>query len=242
MNKISLLMGALLTITVSGCKTLPENLQVDQNAELISYSQVMAQPEQQKGKIALWGGVIASVENKTDATVIEVTYLPLSNNGRPRNTDDSLGRFRVYVKGFLDPMVYGVGREFSVVGQLGGIENGAVGEQAYSFPVVYADDFYLWKEKSTTVTHVDVWPRYGAYWGWRAWPFDYYRPYRTRVITRHRGIRSHNVVNHSNTSSGNNVSSNTPKQSKNVPVSGKKRPTFSPIPDREYKPKKRIEQ
>ncbi|GAB3023055.1 Slp family lipoprotein [Bowmanella dokdonensis] len=177
-----LLAGCILLM--AGCSTLPDELQVKEGTNLLSYQQVSANPQQTAGNQVRWGGVIAEVTNKQDATLVEVVHYPLRSYGRPSVSDDSMGRFRVYIDGFLDPMVFKPGRSLTITGKVLGSETDRVGEHDYVFPAIKADGYHLWRE----VQQVDVttfgfgyypYPYHGWY-GWHMWP------YHQRVIIRSR--------------------------------------------------------
>ena len=174
--------GCLLLL--AGCSTLPDELQVAGDTNLFSYQQVSANPQQTAGRMVRWGGVIAEVSNKQDATLVEMVHYPLRSYGRPSVSDDSVGRFRVYIDGFLDPMVFKPGRSLTIKGQVLGSEKDMVGEHEYVFPAIKAEGYHLWRE----VQEVDVttfgfgyypYPYHGWY-GWHMWP------YHQRVIIRTR--------------------------------------------------------
>jgi outer membrane lipoprotein len=163
----------ILTMLVVGCSTIPDKLEVPEGTSLVSYETAASQAEAVKGQTARWGGVIAKIENKAESTLLELVYYPLRSYGRPVSADESIGRFRVYVQGFMDPMVYKVGRAMTFTGQFVGIEEGLVGEHKYMFPTLQSSAYYLWKEVSEIdVTNVHVWP-YDYWYGW--YPRPYYR-------------------------------------------------------------------
>lgn len=204
LKKLSLVLAVSL---LSACSTTPESLVVAENTELVQYQQVVTGAEQSKGKIARWGGVIAEISNQPDATVLEMVHFPIKSYGRPISGDQSVGRFKVYVSGFLDPMVYKVGRSITFVGQVLGTEKGKVGEQDYTFPTLHADNYHLWKElPDVEVAHIEIWPHHYGYYGWYGWPYHH----RSYVIKRTRN--SHHSPSVSNreispTSGGGSVSS-----------------------------------
>jgi outer membrane lipoprotein len=212
-----------------GCSSTPGSLQVEEQENLVSYLDVMGNTTTSQGKVALWGGVIAGVTNQADGSVIEITQLPLRNNTRPRVGEQSEGRFRVFVSGFVDPMVYGVGRSISVLGQVGVMQTAMIGEQEYQFATLHADQVHLWKKRpKTTVTQVDLWPdRYAL--NWRFWPFSNYHrgyPHRTRVITRE--YEADDTV------------APAPKATE-IQQPAAKAPVLDKRPDREYNPQRRIQ-
>lgn len=179
-TRISMLLVALL---MAGCSTFPEKLQLEDTTQLVSYEDAAAKAEQVKGKTLRWGGAIAKVENKADSTVFEMVYYPLSSYGRPISGEESMGRYRIHVNGFMDPMVYQVGRLMTFTAELNGLEKGLVGEHEYVFPTASVKSYYLWKN----VQRVEVSGLYAMphhYWsgGYQNWYYP--RHYRRNVIIR----------------------------------------------------------
>jgi outer membrane lipoprotein len=173
LGKIIVLLAVLCMV---GCSTVPDSIQVTEENQLVDYPQVAANPEQNKDKLARWGGVIAEIENQPDMTMLELVFYPLRSYGRPVVSDESIGRFRVYVDGFLDPMVFAKGRSVTFTGKVLGIEDGLVGEQKYVFPALHSQGYHLWKDvQSVDISAVYIWP-YSHWYGWRPSPF-YYSPY-----------------------------------------------------------------
>lgn len=170
-------------LLLTGCASFPESVQLPPETQTIPFEQVMANPEASKGSWAQWGGVVAEVQNLQDKTLLEMVYYPLRGYGRPVVGNESIGRFRVYVNGFLDPMVYQKGRSMTFSGEVIGMEEGIVGEHKYMYPTLQAKGYYLWEEiDRVDVTTISVWPYsyWGGWYGWRSWP------YHQRVIIKHR--------------------------------------------------------
>lgn len=168
-------------LLLSGCAVVPDAIQVADEAQLINYQQAAAAPVASQDKTARWGGVIAEIENLPDATLLEMVHYPLRAYGKPLVSDESIGRFRVYVDGFLDPMVYEKGRSITFTGKVLGTEEGLVGEHNYVFPTLKADGYHLWRNvQQIDVTTLHVWPYYRHH-GY-GWPYGGY--YRHRVILR----------------------------------------------------------
>ncbi len=188
---------------LAGCAVVPEPIKVADENSLISYRQANENPASVEGKPARWGGVIAKVENLPEATMLEVLHYPLRSYGRPVSGDESMGRFRVYVNGFLDPMVFEQGRSVTFTGDLIGVEEGKVGEHRYVFPTIQSKGYHLWKEiERVEISSIHMWPYYDP-WGWR------YGPYHQRVIIRRSGHRYHGSDSSGNRNSGIRSSSGT---------------------------------
>ncbi len=136
-----------------------------------------------------WGGVISHVTNAPHATWLQIISLPLREDGRPHRSLRSDGRFLARIPGFLDPDLYAVGREVTVVGTFTGFKRAPIGKYAYDFPVVTATARYLWAPRpEVRYEYVEPWPawgwmgpvwmgpgwRMGWGWGWGwGWPYGY---------------------------------------------------------------------
>lgn len=208
--KCRLITRSLMFISVmivAGCASVPESVQLPDNTPLVDYQQVAASPATQKDKMARWGGVIADIQNKADKTQLDVVFYPLRAYGRPIVGKESIGRFRVYVDGFLDPMVYQKGRSVTFAGQVTGVEKGMVGEHVYQYPTMAATGHYLWEDiDRIEIETISVWPhfRYGfhpfgynSFYGWHHWPH-----YQRHVIKRKRNYHQNHHNNSAQPGSG----------------------------------------
>lgn len=173
--RLSTLLVALL---MAGCSTFPDKLQLEDTTQLVIYEDASSKAEQVKGKMLRWGGAIAKVENKPDSTVFEMVYYPLNGYGRPISGEESMGRYRIHVNGFMDPMVYQVGRLMTFTAELNGLEKGLVGEHEYVFPTANVEAYYLWKNvQRIDISGVHIWPH-------QYWYGHYPRPYRRGLYIR----------------------------------------------------------
>lgn len=191
-------------VLVGGCAVFPEAIKLPDNTQTLAFATGMTEPAGHQGAWVQWGGVIAAVENRAEHTVVEMVYYPLRAYGRPIISRDSMGRFRVHVNGFLDPMVYRKGRAMTFSGKLAGTEEGTVGEHNYIYPKVMAKGFHLWDDiRRVEVATISVWPY--SYWG--GWHSGWHRwhlwPYRQRVIIRERNATPYDTdVSDGRSSSG----------------------------------------
>lgn len=96
------------------------------------------------GERVLWGGVIIASHNYEDRTEIEVLGYPLSAGQRPETSGTAQGRFLVEHQGYLETVDYAPGRLLTAVGVLDEPRVGRVGERPYTYPVMRAQDLYLW--------------------------------------------------------------------------------------------------
>jgi outer membrane lipoprotein len=136
---------------------------------------VRAAPSAAVGKSVRWGGNIVSVRNLKTETQLEIVGRRLDGDGRPRDENRSDGRFLANVSGFLDPLVYKTGRDVTVNGHIEGTIDRAIGEFAYTYPVVRAADVHLWEVPTTSTYPPYYYPYYYDFpFGDPFWP--YYRP------------------------------------------------------------------
>lgn len=122
------------------------------------------------GERVRWGGELVSTTPQADQTCFEVLSKPLDKQARPRDGDESFGRFVACSPGFYDPAIYAAGRDVTVVGVVQPVSAGKVGEADYSFAKVTADTVYLWVQRpDRTVAYYPYgygWGYPGGGWGW----------------------------------------------------------------------------
>lgn len=163
----------IVALTLSACSAVPDELTVAENTQLVNYPSALQNATQVEGQTARWGGVIADVRNNDSGTVIEVVNYELNSYGRPVVSDTSDGRFRAYVNGFVDPMVYKKGRSITFTGIIGAPVEDKIDEFQYLFPTLNVTGKYLWKEIDERRAEVD----YSSLWYRHYWYSPGYRVY-----------------------------------------------------------------
>ena len=164
-----------LILTLAGCASdIPRPIRETPAAD-IPFAQALKNPEQHRGAAVRWGGAITIVENRREETWIEIVERPLETNGQPRTTDKSAGRFLARVQGFLDPAIYAPKRLVTASGTLDGNSTRTIGEHLYTYPVVRAENVYLWPVPAKT--EYPYW--YDPWYPWYPWyPWGYPYPHR----------------------------------------------------------------
>lgn len=168
--------GVIAAFLLGACaSTVPEAIRTEA-AGNVQIAQVREQPQQFRGALVRWGGNIVSTRNERDQTLLEVVGRKLDGEGRPLEEDRSLGRFLVKADGFLDPAIYKPDREVTVRGRVEEVVAQSIGEFRYAYPVVKAEEVYLWKPRPP--------PRYPYYQDpffydpWQPWrPYYRHWPY-----------------------------------------------------------------
>lgn len=172
MGKLVAVMVAMLALCA--CATaVPEAIREPAPGN-ITVAQAQQGGQRLVGSRVRWGGTIAGVENRAAETWLEIVDRPLDSNGRPRETDQTGGRFLARVAGFLDPAIYAKGRDVTVAGVLAAPVERTIGEYPYAFPVVKSQQLQLWPLAVPQPP-----PRYyDPFWADPWYPWGYPFPYR----------------------------------------------------------------
>lgn len=131
--------------------------------------QVRESADTHLSKTVRWGGLILNTDNKLDSSWVTILAYPLTDNGEPREQEQSLGRFIAIVDKFLEPTVYSKDRKFTITGKLLRTETQKVGDFPYEYPVVQVEHFYLWPPEP----EYDPYDYPPPYW----WHDPWYNPY-----------------------------------------------------------------
>jgi len=147
---------ALVFLLSTGCTSGISREVRDQVDPSLTFKSVFLDPASHTGKIVLWGGEILQVRNTKDETRIEVLQRPLSGDDRPMRDSASEGRFLIRHKGFLDPAVYGMGREITVAGEVQGRQIQTLDEVEYGYPLVEDRELVLWDPQREPSFHIGL--------------------------------------------------------------------------------------
>jgi outer membrane lipoprotein len=154
-------------LLLAGCASSPK---VATDAERgITPTQAVSQETTGSATPLQWGGVIVETRNLSEATELQVLAYPLNSSGRPDVSDSPTGRFIVHQPGYLESVDYRKGRQVTATGRLTEKRPGKVGEAAYTFPVLQADELVLWPEQSERKANPRVNFGLGVGSGGRSW-------------------------------------------------------------------------
>ncbi len=153
----------------------------------VSLSQIFANPENLTGKRVMLGGKIVEIRNFQNETEIEVLQKSLDTTGYPSREDKSLGRFLFIQPGYLESEVYSKGRSITGAGKIRESKTGKVGNRDYAYPVIEAEELYLWDEYYDKPYRYDPYYLYfyGSYPYYYGPYFPYYYPFPRHHLHRH---------------------------------------------------------
>ena len=138
----------------------------------ISLTQLRVAPESYIGHTVMLGGDILSARNLAEGTLIEVLQKPLDASDRPRDTDQTEGRFMALCNGYLDPAIYSKDRQMTLAGRVLGSRTDTVGEITYVYPLLTCLEVHLWSPRVYIADYPPWW--YYNYW-W--YPYGYWWRY-----------------------------------------------------------------
>ncbi len=110
----------------------------------ITYKEIKRDPALYKNKKVLLGGKIIKVINKSNESLALVLQSPLRRSLKPLPENKSEGRFIIRFSDFIDPLVYR-GKLITVTGVVRTPITRPLNSTTYTYPVIEAGEFYLWK-------------------------------------------------------------------------------------------------
>lgn len=172
MNIIPILFLAVGASLLTACASSPPKLINAPGVVSVDVATVQQSAESHVGQQVRWGGSIAHITNLKTSTEVEIVSRSLTKGGRPKDGDQTQGRFIVILDGFVDPDVYASDREITVRGPILASRVGKIGEFSYRYPVVRAQAHELW-EKRKPIAAYEPFP-----WLYDPWLYPYaYRPH-----------------------------------------------------------------
>ena len=160
-------------IVIAGCAPVISKSVLQQVDRTIAFDTVFQDPDALKGKSVLLGGVIVSVKNLQEGTLIEVLQKPLDYFKAPLDGDESGGRFLARYDGYLDAAVYSKGRKVTLAGTIMGRRLQRLDEIDYAYPLLLVTEIHLWKETNTEAgaSSPFLYPYPYRYHFWRGYPY-----------------------------------------------------------------------
>ncbi len=172
---INLFVSSMILFFLQGCAYVISTEVRREVTRDLSLREVIKDPSVYRGKVVLWGGVIIDSENLKEGTQLTVLHKDINRWGRPKESDESQGRFIVLYPGYLDTAIYKRDREITVAGEIIGQKVMPIGHIEYTYPLLSPREIHLWREVGK------VQYPYGPYLWWRDypyWPYPGWHPYR----------------------------------------------------------------
>ena len=161
----------LLYLVNGGCTSIISKQLRQQAAEGPSFSEIISDPEGYRGKVVILSGVIVSSKNAREGTLLEILQKPSDRRGKPKDVDESGGRFLALYQGYLDVAIYRPGRKVTIGGEISGKRVLPLGEINYTYPLITVKEIYLWPEEKEVNPRELYWPCpwWHPYCDWCCW-------------------------------------------------------------------------
>ena len=155
----------------TGCAPVISKQLREQAAKELTLGVVSKNPDFYKGKTVLWSGVIISSVNLKEGTMIEVLQKPADRQGKPKDVDESEGRFLALNPGYLDVAIYSQGRKLTVAGEVQGKKIQRLGVIDYTYPLILVKEIHLWPVEKKDRAYYPC-----PYWHYPWWhsPYPYW--------------------------------------------------------------------
>ncbi len=111
------------------------------------FSDVQKAPDKYMGEIVILGGKILNNKASQVSSELTVLHLPTGSGNRPKDNDQSEGRYLIQTDQFLDPAIYKKGDLLTVAGKLSGSEFRTIGGFDYIYPKLKAIEIKLWPKE-----------------------------------------------------------------------------------------------
>jgi outer membrane lipoprotein len=133
-----------LILVMFGCTTGISQQTRSQVTYKGTFAALQKAPSQHMGEIVMFGGKVIDTKSSPTSSEITVLQLPVDTTHRPKDGDQSQGRYIVQSKQFLDPAIYQAGSLLTVVGKVTGSEVRSIGGFQYVYPLVEAIEIKPW--------------------------------------------------------------------------------------------------
>lgn len=108
----------------------------------------------------LIGGVVMTIENSDESSILEIMEWRLNRWGEPLYLDDAGRRFLAKTTEPLDPVTYEPGTLVTLSGTVLGRESKLSGEHEYDYPVFDIAEIHLWETPFRYGIHSNSDPSY----------------------------------------------------------------------------------
>src|SRR3972149_9535382 len=110
----------------------------------LTFREVLNDPERYKDQMVILSGVIIETKNTKEGTLLTVLQRPAGFRGKPKNVDESEGRFLALDSRYLDPTIFEKDRAVTIAGEVQEKRTLRLGETDYVYPLIDIKEVYLW--------------------------------------------------------------------------------------------------
>ena len=144
MIQIRNLLLLLLTLPLASCAGGMSDQARSKVTYFGTFSRLQKEPDKFIRETVMWGGKVIETHPLQGVTELIVLQLELTDQDRPRDDDQSQGRFVARSNEFLDPAIYPKGTLITVIGRFVEADQRIIGEMRYQYPVIEIDEIKKW--------------------------------------------------------------------------------------------------
>ena len=141
---ISRSMPIVLLLSLASCAPVISKQIRDQVKPDLTLREVLKDPEHYKGQMVILSGVIIETKNTKEGTLLTVLQRPAGFRGKPKDVDESEGRFLALDSRYLDPTIFEKDRAVTIAGEVQEKRTLRLGETDYVYPLIDIKEVYLW--------------------------------------------------------------------------------------------------
>lgn len=163
--------GGLLLLAVA-CTPYPIAKQYRKEAARdLTVPIVQAHPGSYDGRVVIWGGSIIDIVNDSSGSELAILETPLDQDGYPLPDSYTRGRFKAYVAGFMDPLIFKKGIRVTLAGKITGIEKEQLSQVLYAYPKLEILQLRYWQNGPYYYSPWYGGPYYYPWYEWYGWPY-----------------------------------------------------------------------
>lgn len=147
----------IVLLFMVGCAPVISKQVREQVRPDVSFREVLNDPERHKGQMIILSGIVVETENTKEGTLLQVLQRPAGFRGKPKDVDETGGRFLALDSRYLDVNVFTKGRAVTIAGVVKGKRILPLDETEYIYPLVYVKELYLWQAERRYDTSYPSW-------------------------------------------------------------------------------------
>ncbi|TVM04305.1 MAG: hypothetical protein CV087_00640 [Candidatus Brocadia sp. WS118] len=134
----------ILLLLMAGCAPVISKQIREQVRPDLTFTEVFNAPERYKGQTIILSGIVIKTENTKEGTLVQVLQRPAGFRGKPKDVDETGGRFLALDSRYLDVNVFTEGRSVTLAGEVQGKRTLPLDKTEYTYPLISVKEIYLW--------------------------------------------------------------------------------------------------
>lgn len=106
----------IVVLFMVGCAPVISKQVREQVRPDVTFREVLNDPERYKGQMIILSGIVVETENTKEGTLLQVLQRPAGFRGKPKDVDETGGRFLALDSRYLDVAVFTKGRAVTIAG------------------------------------------------------------------------------------------------------------------------------